>query len=69
MDKEGKAIGFMLLNFEMDMLALYLEMNEDDQSDAGYIEAHIKEAFTEGGHLWQTGKKGKDELENRWMSI
>lgn len=48
MDKEGNAIGFLLLHFEMDMLAFCLEMNEDDQSDAGYIDAHIKEAFTEG---------------------
>lgn len=59
MDKEGKAIDFMPLHFEMNMLALYLEMNEDDQSDAGYLEAHIKEAITEGGICGKLGRKGK----------
>lgn len=39
---------FIPLYLEGDALALYLEMSDADQLDAGKIEARLKEAFTEG---------------------
>lgn len=39
---------FMPLYLEGDALALYLEMSEGDQVDAGKIEGRLKEAFAQG---------------------
>ena len=39
---------FLPLYLEGDALAVYLEMDEEDQKDAKQIEAKLKEAFTDG---------------------
>ncbi len=42
---------FMPLYLEGDVLALYLEMKDEDQLDAGKVEASMKEALWRGAFM------------------
>ena len=55
--KISNLTGFISLFLVGDVLALYLEMIEEDQLDEEMIEERLKEAFTEG--LFETYKKLK----------
>ena len=58
-------VSFMLLYLEGAALAIYLEMKESEQADAGKIEIRLKEAFTDGPFV-AYGKLVNMRL-NQWM--